>query len=104
MSATVTIGKRRAGMPSERGSMYDTLLAAGSERIREFADALRKRRSSQQESGFPHRIGVLADSLRPVRGEYGSRQPRTRRTQMDSVVADVKKQVGTQIKRARWAL
>ena len=42
MSATVTMGKRRVGMPSESGSTSDILVVPRFACIGEFADALRK--------------------------------------------------------------
>jgi uncharacterized membrane protein YbhN (UPF0104 family) len=42
MSATLTIGKRRAGIPSERGSIEISLVGLRSRNIGEIADALRE--------------------------------------------------------------
>jgi hypothetical protein len=49
MIATLTIGKRRAGIPSERGSIEPSLLAPSFPCIGEIADALRE----TGKCGFP---------------------------------------------------
>src|SRR6266508_2055805 len=75
MIATVTIGKRRAGMPSESGSMSDIVVVPRVARIGEVADALRKATSSaRQDAEIAHRFGVLADSRRRPRRQSGRRQ------------------------------
>ncbi len=46
MIATLTIGKRRAGIPSEKGSIEMSLVGSGYRAIGQITDALRDRHGS----------------------------------------------------------
>jgi hypothetical protein len=77
MIATVTIGKRRAGIPSERGSIEISLVGLRLRSIGEIADALREAGTFRslrstvhpkpvsvdlRTAGFPHGVSALSDS------------------------------------------
>src|SRR4051794_30593088 len=104
MIATVTTGKRRAGKPSDSGSMSGIVFVPRVARIGEFADALRKAtRSARQHAEIAHRFGVLADSRLPPLRHSRQRQS-NRRSSMDTTVDQFRERVQTQISKARWAL
>jgi hypothetical protein len=71
MSATLTIGKRRAGIPSERGSIEISLVGLWSRSIGEIPDALRE--TAARTAGFPHGVSAVSDSRSPPGGRESSR-------------------------------
>src|SRR6185503_17304375 len=104
MSATVTMGKRRVGMPSESGSTSDILVVPRFVCIGEFADPLRKATSTARQ-----RCGDCAPVRRSRRFAAAAAAAKSNTSietevVMETTVDQVRQRVQTQITKARWAL
>src|SRR5262245_66489008 len=104
MIATVTVGKRRVGMPSESGSTRASSGRRLAGRIGDLSDPLREARARPLTASFAHRFGALADSGDASVGESRLVTYDQEVITMSTPFEEVGHLAQTQLKKARWAL